>query len=736
MPPEEEAVAGPRYAHSIDSSAQPGVPVDSIFCNSCLKNQHLYNEALRNYLPEPDDPLYAKLLAAEPIYRRQLEDRYPQCCGRCAPRVEERLKYATYTAKSDHMRRLLDSSRRAKIADRFGWRSLLVRAGGLVYTISTMVQILWHVLNILSSTKILLLHSQDLDSQPDLHTVQHTAEQYVRSIEKCLGPALGGALVSVWWNPSWHHKVSGKFGRLRGLWKYYYAQAFLLVVRFASWQLLEHEQPGVIQQFQGPLHCFSMMAELMLYVWSLFFAVKVEKPSILNWRQNNISLISPRQFIPPNRPVEPLGPHSGSVFQPSIPPQFPIANLGQHSDTKGTTWQPPTPPDEFDPDKMELDYPAQTFEPKPRLMAAPLKQESPFHGTLPTIPSNRRLHPQAHSLPQERERSLGIAPGFFDRPQIGAIKFQKPSSDAIFANPKLQTKEQKRDTGLEDIFGSVFSLREDPVLVPDVEMLDAHILPDSSYKSSAPISQARTSTPLERARNRLSFIAALLLVFNILFIVITDFTGYECFRIKFCMLSVCASVQAFRLIFSFMTSRAMSFGKAGSFTAVSVLAVLAAFTWFTKSRKGFIAAASVMLLIVMHDVDSAWWIWSPDPSAKEIQSYGNSNHQEDLRTIPIEPENQQQSLEAVQEEPSVGNMTEILRPRSSSRDSSISSISAATTSSTATGWKTPKPLNSRRFEPPQTPSYVSGFSRLGFDDQSVGSSIAGPRNQGPTTRMR
>ena len=76
------------------------------------------------------------------------------------------------------------------------------------------------------------------------------------------------------------------------------------------------------------------------------------------------------------------------------------------------------------------------------------------------------------------------------------------------------------------------------------------------------------------------------------------------------------------------------------------------------------------------------------------------------------------------------------RSRTNSIDSGISVASTATTSSTVSGWKTPKATNTNTFGQQQTPGYASGFSRLALEDVPVGRTITGPRDRNFGDRRR
>ncbi|RMZ87110.1 hypothetical protein DV736_g5657, partial [Chaetothyriales sp. CBS 134916] len=129
-------------------AAPAGFRENDIFCSTCLKNQHLYTTALSQFLPDPDDPNYSQLEAAVPKFKESLEERYPQCCAGCEPNVKAQLEHVTYQARSDHMRRVLERSKERRLTSRLGWRSLIVGATGVLYFVSLLVQLVWHVMGL------------------------------------------------------------------------------------------------------------------------------------------------------------------------------------------------------------------------------------------------------------------------------------------------------------------------------------------------------------------------------------------------------------------------------------------------------------------------------------------------------------------------------------------------------------------------------------------------------------
>lgn len=220
-------------------------PDDSLFCPTCLKNQHLVSQALASYLPPPDAPDYAEYVKAEDEYLKGLEERYPQVCKRCEPRVQERIRAAGYAAKTDHLRRMMDRTRGYGIQYRdTSWASPLVSLAGIGWFLSLAGQILWDGLSLFESTE----ESHGLRDVQDSASGSTCLQQVMRgsgSISGCsellysaVGLALLLGVLSSWWNPVLQETVRRKGGRAVGTAEYYQLQGILLTVRCATWWYL------------------------------------------------------------------------------------------------------------------------------------------------------------------------------------------------------------------------------------------------------------------------------------------------------------------------------------------------------------------------------------------------------------------------------------------------------------------------------------------------------------------
>ncbi|KAK7735243.1 hypothetical protein SLS53_007633 [Cytospora paraplurivora] len=119
---------------------------ETVFCKKCLQNQHLFIASLAQYLPEDEnDPEYKQREKGYHKFYRGLMRRYPQVCAECEPKVRKELDKAAYTAKTDHLRRMLDRSAETRILTTKSTVNYIQTTGKWLWYASLLLQILWHV---------------------------------------------------------------------------------------------------------------------------------------------------------------------------------------------------------------------------------------------------------------------------------------------------------------------------------------------------------------------------------------------------------------------------------------------------------------------------------------------------------------------------------------------------------------------------------------------------------------
>ena len=246
-PPADDVSSNVRYAEPLARATSPPfiAPDDPLFCPTCLKNQHLVSQALASYLPPPDAPDYAEYEKAEEEYLKGLEERYPQVCQRCEPRVQERIRAAGYAAKTDHLRRMMDRTRGHGIQYRdASWTYPLISLGGFGWFLSLAGQVLWNGLYLLDFTEELDDSRHAKDSISDSMCLQQamrglaTISDCHEALHSAAGLALLLGILSSWWNPILQEASQRKGVRIVGAVEFYRLQGMFLIVRCATWWYL------------------------------------------------------------------------------------------------------------------------------------------------------------------------------------------------------------------------------------------------------------------------------------------------------------------------------------------------------------------------------------------------------------------------------------------------------------------------------------------------------------------
>jgi hypothetical protein len=737
VPPNE--TASPRqYARAVAPADTPSGE-EVVFCSTCIKNQQLLTEALSNYLPAPEDPAYAQYEASLPTYRRNLEDRYPPVCTTCEPAVRQRILQAGYHAKSDHLRRMMDRSRARQTAHRWGWRSLIVRGGGLGYTSSIVGQLGWHAMGALS-------HGD----------ANIGAVSYRSCLARCLqrqlpstacaelfAPVTGLAIVvgvmCIWWNPRWHHKLDGRDGRLTGLHTYYNIQVISLLLRLGSWiWLRDPATSGISPLHQRAAHNFFLVLQLILAAFSLFGVVGVDTTPLVNWQASPTPLVSRGQYVPPEQSAAPLFSPPSSQQEPTTSQAFPVNNLASSMRPSYDAWRPPTPPEE-DPNAMEWE-PTSNLQVKPRsIHQKPVAQPSPFYGTLPALPTNRLLRSKPESLPQPRQ-AIGVPPGFFDRAPGSVSRTQQSSTETPrLAQPKFfPPSDREADTGLESMFSSVFSLNTDPS-----EVREQSTPQSIQYRKNPALTPPRRADSVRTVPTRIIHgIAAAISLVSLLTWIFMSYLSVSWPLVRLLITSVTAMIPMADAVLDISRPVAQRrFGEIAGF-----LFEFCALLFFGSNKvygglmdveKCDLAVAGILsilcwqefFLCFAHSEDARQTLpLAPDPRALPNISPQTERPYQPYQAVSrgaSEPEVRPFTHHSPsQPSQSSGDVSAFSpRFRSNSIDSTVTEVSTASTVTTS-GWKTPR---RKERDPSQSPGFSLG--NLALND---GLSLASNRAIGPT----
>ncbi|KAK5054566.1 hypothetical protein LTR84_001457 [Exophiala bonariae] len=478
-----EETAPPRAFATSTNTRDPLVDEfsaeNSVFCATCLKNQHLYTQTLSEFLPDPDDPDYDQIEAQLPSFKKGLEERFPQCCAKCEPKVRAQLMKATYNAKSDHVRRVLIKSRQRMIASRWGWRSLLVGAAGAGYAVSLGTQVAWHAYG------SQIQPSLDVDGMKLSQCLSRRPlnEQCLNLMERFVGLSLGLGLLCVWWNPKWQHKLSNNDGKLGGLEKYYLTQLGLLLSRLTVWAILQHVPLNI--RTTNVIHALFAIFITAVALWSNFKIIQVRLTKPIDWNADPAPLLSSRQFVPPESDDQ-------SQPTPTQERSFGLQNLATATTQSYEAWRAPTPPDDSA-EAMDWTPSQPVFQPQPKKIHYLTGGPSPFHGKLPVVPA-RGVQTQSGHLPHAPKDAIGLPPGYFDRTPGSILPPREPrvSDDAIL-QPTFFGHDSQADTGLEDIFETVFSF-QDRAVAPPAETTRSSIPSGSQYNVQGHQAASRAGT--------------------------------------------------------------------------------------------------------------------------------------------------------------------------------------------------------------------------------------------------
>lgn len=243
-----------RFAQSIARPSSPvfEVPDETLFCSTCLKNQHLFSQSLASYFPPSDDPNYLEYEKAYPKFRRGLEERYPQVCQECEPRVQERIKATGYAAKTDHLRRMMERTRGHGLQyDEWNWKSVLIFLGGFGWISSLAGQVMWDGLAILTSGEEqdgLRDENFSVSGYSFLQLIMRdsgSTQDSAKLFDSVARVALLLGFLSSWWNPKLQERQRRKGGRLVGVQEFYKLQGLLLLVRCVAWAYIAGSELAV-----------------------------------------------------------------------------------------------------------------------------------------------------------------------------------------------------------------------------------------------------------------------------------------------------------------------------------------------------------------------------------------------------------------------------------------------------------------------------------------------------------
>ncbi|KAI0970865.1 hypothetical protein F4678DRAFT_434922 [Xylaria arbuscula] len=220
---------------------------DSIFCADCLRNQHMLNSSLAQF-EWPEEPTAAEYRDRERKYwslKKELEKRYPQVCGKCLPKANAKLLQASYTAQTDHLRRMMDRTRSKRTeTKRRGPLDVFDFLGKTAWQAGYILQGAWHLM------VVILLLTESYASTPakggwipaTLTALHHLCAMIVPSPDWLMQWAINLGLCAFPWNPRFKQSIRGFTAHILGFRQWYTYQLLALLQRFVALSIAQYSK--------------------------------------------------------------------------------------------------------------------------------------------------------------------------------------------------------------------------------------------------------------------------------------------------------------------------------------------------------------------------------------------------------------------------------------------------------------------------------------------------------------
>ncbi|KAI9676778.1 MAG: hypothetical protein M1829_002873 [Trizodia sp. TS-e1964] len=506
VPPSPGLAPAVQFAQAVNRPSSPvfSFASDNLFCKICLKNQHLLTSSLASYLPATTDPSYPSYESQYPSYRKSLEERYPQVCVQCEPRVRARIKAAGYAAKADHLRRMMERTRGlGKIRDfsSYKWQEFAVFLGAIGWWASLIGELIWHLLGAMTispSPNSIYLDSANpshykclAQALKDKEVQFGCADPFVINVSLLLG------LLTLWWNPKLPKMVRGSGGRMVGLNDYYALQIGAFVLRYLVNLVIQSKSFGGLN-WTGTraLHGF-MMVFLIFYTLLTRGSVKLDHtPRVSFHHDEQEPLLAAGQQISniPDQdyPTPPSSqPDFSKILQKRQHREFPISRLAPVRADEPQVSRPILPWESHESDENAMDWAPsreafRPVAPRTRIDASPAEPiPSPFYGHLPPAPKsqaeklrNPYFQSKAPEIPVQKPENYW-KPRSPEAPKDSLQEVR----DYEFAQPQFFVKEPGSSTGLEDIFNAAFTIHDDRSQPPQHSNWQSYELGDSKIGS-------------------------------------------------------------------------------------------------------------------------------------------------------------------------------------------------------------------------------------------------------------
>lgn len=232
----------------------------------------------------PDDHSGAEYLAREKKYwtlRKDLERRYPQVCSECEPKVEKKLHDASYTAQTDHLKRMIQRTRsRRDEVRRKGLLDMLDIVGKWSWKLSYILQFLWHAATL---SALLVQQFEPVDDKTTwmalaVRILRRVAVDSFHDSDRLLSWAINLGLCSFPWNPRFKQSIRGFTLHILGFKQWYSYQLLTLLVRLVCLSITQYAETQNITA-SAQLGAQIFIAVFMAYVSILKSCPRTRTPA-------------------------------------------------------------------------------------------------------------------------------------------------------------------------------------------------------------------------------------------------------------------------------------------------------------------------------------------------------------------------------------------------------------------------------------------------------------------------
>ncbi|KAF4344843.1 hypothetical protein FBEOM_1129 [Fusarium beomiforme] len=271
-PPVATEREAPATQYAVPRHSPPSSPRDNIFCATCLKNQRLFTSSLAQYFPDDTNhPDYPELERNYYRYRKGLEERYPQVCDECAERVDGQIRRAGYTAKTDHLRRMMEKSRgRKRTPEKTGVLDWVDSLGKGLWWGGLAMQMLWHLRAVtfaLEHQDVGMYDPDDMSWSTLMVKGLGLAVAFLPPADTLINCAVVASILSAWWNPQFIQVSRGFTRHLLGFTQWYAFQGLIVFFRFLFRRVLDMDG-GQAQSRNAQLSAHLVMSVVMVMIYS------------------------------------------------------------------------------------------------------------------------------------------------------------------------------------------------------------------------------------------------------------------------------------------------------------------------------------------------------------------------------------------------------------------------------------------------------------------------------------